>query len=399
MNLSLIQKTKNMLALKLAFKNLVGAGLRTWLNVSVLSFAFVIIIFYNGMIDGWNRQSRLDTQEWETGIGQFWHPEYDRYDTYTIKDAHASMSEEIQAEVKKKNLAPVLIAQATAFPQGRMLGVILRGVDPEQTVLKLPTATLATSDDIDYAIIGKRMAESTKLDAGDKLLIRWRDKNGTFDAREIQIASVFNCDVPTVDKGQIYLRLEVLQKMMGMRNEATMLVAGNGFDNKGLKNWDFKDNAFLLADMDKIIQAKKAGGSIMEGLLLIIALIAIFDTQVLSIFRRQKEIGTYIALGMTRAQVVGIFTVEGGAHSILATLLGAVYGIPLFLLLGKAGISMKAAQMTDMAIAEKIYPFYSLRLIIITIILVVISATIVSYLPARKISKMKPTDALKGKLQ
>jgi len=388
-----------MLALKLAFKNLVGAGLRTWLNVSVLSFAFVIIIFYNGMIDGWNRQSRLDTQEWETGIGQFWHPEYDRYDTYTIKDAHASMSEEIQAEVKKKNLAPVLISQATAFPQGRMLGVILRGVDPEQTVLKLPTATLATSDDIDYAIIGKRMAESTKLGAGDKLLIRWRDKNGTFDAREIQIASVFNCDVPTVDKGQIYLRLEVLQKMMGMRNEVTMLVAGNGFDNKGLKNWDFKDNVFLLADMDKIIQAKKAGGSIMEGLLLLIALIAIFDTQVLSIFRRQKEIGTYIALGMTRAQVVGIFTVEGGAHSILATLLGAVYGIPLFLLLGKAGISMKAAQMTDMAIAEKIYPFYSLRLIIITIILVVISATIVSYLPARKISKMKPTDALKGKLQ
>ena len=177
------------------------------------------------------------------------------------------------------------------------------------------------------------------------------------------------------------------------------LLQGMDSIGKDLKNWEFKDTGFLLADMDKIIQTKKAGGSIMEGLLLIIALIAIFDTQVLSIFRRQKEIGTYIALGMTRPQVVGIFTVEGGAHSILATLLGAVYGIPLFLLLDKVGISMKAAQMTDIPIAEKIYPYYSIRLIIITIILVVISATIVSYLPARKISKMKPTDALKGKLQ
>ena len=45
-----------MLSLKLAFKNLLGAGLRTWLNVLALSFAFVLIIFYNGMIDGWNRQ-------------------------------------------------------------------------------------------------------------------------------------------------------------------------------------------------------------------------------------------------------------------------------------------------------------------------------------------------------
>jgi ABC-type antimicrobial peptide transport system permease subunit len=54
---------------------------------------------------------------------------------------------------------------------------------------------------------------------------------------------------------------------------------------------------------------------------------------------------------------------------------------------------------TDLPIAEAIYPYYSLQLIIITIILVVISATIVSYMPARRISKMQPTDALKGKLQ
>jgi ABC-type lipoprotein release transport system permease subunit len=254
------------------------------------------------------------------------------------------------------------------------------------------------SDEYDYAIIGKRMAESAKLGVGDRLLIRWRDKNGTFDAREIEIASIFKSDVPVVDKGQIYLRLEILQKMMGLENEATILVAGKGYGKKVLKNWEFKDTDFLLADLDKIIQTKKAGGTLMEGLLLIIALIAIFDTQVLSIFRRQKEIGTYIALGMTRLQVVGIFTVEGAANSVLATLLGAAYGIPLFLLLDKVGIQMKAAQMTDIPIAETIFPYYSIRLIITTIILVVVSATIVSYLPARKISKMKPTDALKGKL-
>ena len=387
-----------MLAIKLAFKNLMGAGLRTWLNVTVLSFAFVIIVFYNGIIDGWNRQSRKDTIEWELGKGQFWHPEYDRYDPLTIADAHEVMSEEVQLEIKKKNLAPVLIAQANAFPQGRMKSVILKGVDPGQTILKLSASRLIPSDEYDYAIIGRRMAESARLKEGGKLLIRWRDKNGTFDAHEIKIAYIFKCDVPTADKSQIYLRLDVLQKMMGVENEATMLIAGRGFDQKVLKNWDFKDSGFLLADIDKIIQAKKTSGSIMEGLLLIIALIAIFDTQVLSIFRRQKEIGTYIALGMTRAQVVGIFTVEGGAHSILATLLGAAYGIPLFLLIDKAGLSMKAAQTTDLAIAEKIFPYYSFGLILFTVILVVISATVVSYLPARKISKMKPTDALKGKL-
>ena len=41
-----------MLAFKLAFKNIFGAGFRTFLNIAVLSFAFVIIIWHNGVIDG-----------------------------------------------------------------------------------------------------------------------------------------------------------------------------------------------------------------------------------------------------------------------------------------------------------------------------------------------------------
>ncbi|MFH0755925.1 MAG: FtsX-like permease family protein [Bacteroidota bacterium] len=390
-----------MLSLKLAFKNLLGAGLRTWLNVLALSFAFVLIIFYNGMIDGWNRQGSRDTKAWETGRGQFWHPAYDRYDPYTIEDSHQPLSKEVLSEIENKNLAPVLVAQANAYPQGRSINIILRGVDPEQTILKVPTADLPLSNGADYAIIGKGMAQSAKLSVGDNLLVRWRDKNGTFDAREFQIASIFKCDVPTADRGQIYLPIKNLQEMLGIENEATFLVAGEGFEMRKLDGWDFKDNDFLLSDMQKIIQSKKAGGSILQALLLIIALIAIFDTQVLSIFRRQKEIGTYIALGLTRAQVVGIFTVEGGAHSILAIILGSVYGIPLLLWLNKAGISMAYAQDMDfeLPMAEAIYPYYSLRLILITVIIVVITATIVSYLPARKISKMNPTEALKGKLQ
>lgn len=138
----------------------------------------------------------------------------------------------------------------------------------------------------------------------------------------------------------------------------------------------------------------------MYGLLFIIALLAIFDTQVLSIFRRQKEIGTYIALGMTRWQVVGIFTVEGSAYSILAILLGALYGMPLLLYLSKVGWAMPAAS-TNMgiSIAEKIYPVYGTGLVLTTIALVIFSATVVSFLPARKIAKLNPTDALKGKIQ
>lgn len=387
-----------MLALKLAFKNLIGAGLRTWLNVSVLSFAYVLIIFWNGMLNGWDRQGSRDTIEWETGQGQLWHPAYDKYDVFSIQDAHAPIDGEALGYVKAGKLTPVLFTPATAYPQGRQQGILLKGISADQKVVKLPSHLLKQDNGDVMALIGKRTAKALQLKKGDRMLVRWRDKNGTFDAMEITIADVFKSNVPSIDAGQVWLSLDTLQKMTGMINEATLLISGTDKINGNIGNWEYKNLDFLLADLNRIIESKRASAMIIQGMLLIIALLAIFDTQVLSIFRRQKEIGTYIALGMTRTQVVGIFTVEGGAHSILAALVGAIYGIPIFIWLASKGITFGVDDM-GITMAETIFPYYSIGLILTTTIFVILSATIVSFIPAKRISKMKPTDALKGKVQ
>lgn len=387
-----------MIAFKLAFKNLLGAGLRTWLNVTVLSFAYVLIIFWNGMLNGWDRQGSRDTIEWEAGQGQFWHPAYDKYDPFSIQDAHATVTGEAAKLVKDGIVTPLLFTTGTAYPQGHQQGVTIKGIDPDQNILKIPSHLLKQKGEGYQAIIGKRFAKSAKLKEGDAMLVRWRDSNGTFDAVEVTIAGVYSSDVPAVDNGQIWMALDTLRNLTDLENEATILVSGVKDIPANLKDWEYKDHDFLLADLNQIIESKRASSMIIQGMLLIIALLAIFDTQVLSIFRRQKEIGTYIALGMTRMQVVGIFTVEGGAHSILAALLGAVYGIPLFIWLSMNGISFGVSDM-GVTMAETIFPYYSIGLIITTTLFVIIAATVVSYIPARRISKMKPTDALKGKVQ
>jgi putative ABC transport system permease protein len=387
-----------MIAIKLAIKNILGAGWRSLLNIAVLSLAFVIIIWHNGTIDGWNQQARKDTQEWEIGGGQLWHPGYDPLDPLSIPDAHAPLSEQLLRQSEEGKLAPVLAVQGSAFPQGRMQGVLLKGIEPEQKILKIPTETLQNQPD--GALIGKRMAETLKLKVGDALLVRWRDSQGTFDALELNIAGIFDCNVPTIDAGQIWLPLERLQTMMNLPGEATFMVAAPGFQPAGASPWEFKSEDFLLADLNLIIQSKKGSGAILYGLLMVIALLAIFDTQVLSIFRRQREIGTYIALGMTRRQVIGIFTVEGSVYSILAILLGALYGAPFLWYLAKYGWAMPTGgQDMGISISDRIYPVYGMGLVLGTIILVVVAATVVSFLPARKIARLNPTDAIKGKIQ
>lgn len=390
-----------MIAIRLAYKNLIGAGLRTWLNAGVLSFAFVLIVFYNGLMDGWNVQAKRDTKNWEVGYGQLWHPDFDPLDVYTYQDAHAPITPNVQSLINDNQITPILLSQATAYPEGRLVTVLLKGIDPNQKILELPAEKLKVSKDGDLPVmLGERMAKSLKTKEGGTFLVRWRDKNGTFDALQAKVVAVFKTTVPTVDKGIIWMALPELQKITGMENEATMFVVNANYKGEKLDNWVFKSQDFLFTDIDLLIASKKGGASMLWGLILILALLAIFDTQVLSIFRRQKEIGTYIALGMTRWQVVGIFTVEGTAYSIFAALLATVYGTPLFLYLAKNGLTFPMGdQDFGVSISNVMYPNFTVGLVISTVVLVVLAATVVSFLPARKIAKLKPTEALKGKIQ
>jgi len=390
-----------MIAFKLAYKNLMGAGLRTLLIVFVLSLAYVLIIYMNGLYQGWDRQARIETIAWEVAEGQYWQEMYDPYDPMTLVDAHAELPSELEAAAAAGEAAPILITQATIYPEGRMMGVMLRGIDTRQKLLSLPTDKLDPDAEEITAIVGTRLAKSAGVQVGDYLLVRWRDVHGTFDATEVKISGIFNTQVPAVDAGQVWIPLKTLQQITGMPGEATLVVMNEAPEEvSSIAGWEFKGHDFLFRELEEMIKTKSVGGSMFYIIILALALLAVFDTQVLSIFRRQREIGTYIAMGMTRKQVVGIFTVEGGFHAILAVLLGAVYGFPLLLWTTNSGIKMPEG--TDdfgMAAAEHLYPYYSLALVVGSIILVTIATTVVSYMPSRKISKMNPNDAIRGKIQ
>ena len=382
------------LELNLALKNLFGARLRTLLNVLVLSFSFVIIIFLNSIMDGWDQQAQKDSIEWEFGNGHLINENFDPLDPYTILDGHGQIPE------KSIGLTPILDRQASIYPQGRMISIVLKGISSAQTILKLPTKILKESKEEFPVIIGKRLAESAKLNKGDHVQVRWRDDKGTYDANTLSIVEVFDSNVPNIDNGKIWIDIDKLWEMTNLDNEASYFIVDNQFKNPELTSWNFKSQFALLKSLKDLINQKKTSQSIVYGLLLAIALLAIFDTQILSIFRRQKEIGTYIALGMTRMRVVRLFTIEGSVYSILALIVGSIYGVPFFIYMSKVGFPIPPAdQKMGIALADVIYPVYGIRLVLITILTVIICATIVSYLPARKIAKLNPVLALKGKKQ
>jgi ABC-type lipoprotein release transport system permease subunit len=336
----------------------------------------------------------------EVGGGQYWHPAYDPYDPLSLTDAHGPVPGDLRSLAEAGKAAPVLVIQGTIYPGGRLFPVLVKGIDPGQVVINIPTSFLDAGEDEIPVLIGNRMAKTTGLKAGDTFTLQWRDARGTFDARDATVVQIMKTSVQTIDAGQIWIPLARLRAMTGLEGEAMFVIlAQNAARPSEAGAWIFKSRDDFLADVRAMVESKTAGSSILYAIFLALAMLGIFDTQVLSIFYRRKEMGTLMALGFTRGRVIGLFTLEGMLNGVLAAFVAAVYGIPLLTWMARTGWALPGdSDSYGFAIGERLFPAYGAGLVAGTTIIVLLATTVISFLPTRKIAKLKPTDALRGRM-
>lgn len=389
-----------MMTLRLAVRNLLSAGLRTWLNAAVLSLVFLAILTAQALLKGMYEQTERAMVASEYGGGQFTHPAYDRYDPLTISEAHGEPTKPLRELLDQGRATATLIVQGTIYPGGRLQPVLLKGIDPAQKIVDLPSHLLADGGEEIPVLLGTRMAQGTGLKEGDVCTVQWRDRFGTFDAREARVAAVFRTQVQSIDRGQLWLPLERLQEMAEMPGEATLVtlavgttgqVAGDGWLHMGLDD--------LLADIRNLVRSKMYGSMFVYAILVFLAMLAIFDTRVFAIFKRQREIGTLVAMGMTRVQVARLFTLEGVLNAMLALVLAGIYGWPLLGWFARTGWHLpETTDSYGYALGEVLYPVFGGQVVFETALIILILAAIVSFLPTRRITSVAPTDALRGRV-
>jgi putative ABC transport system permease protein len=123
----------------------------------------------------------------------------------------------------------------------------------------------------------------------------------------------------------------------------------------------------------------------------------IFNTMMMSVLERKKEIGTLSALGMGSRTIISLFLTEASLIALVGTLAGIVSGGILVALWGHFGFDVEAAYGTDMkglGYSKLIYPALTAgqyAAILITGLCVSIAAC---FMPARMASKIEPAEAL-----
>jgi putative ABC transport system permease protein len=168
-----------MITLRLALRNIIGTGIRAWLNALIISIALVSSTWNQGLVSGMDEQATQASEAIEYGGGQFWHEKYDPYDPLTLEEAHAPLPPALRELVENKKATAILVVQGSIYPRGRMRSLLLKGIDPGQQVLAFPSASLAGNAATDLPmLIGERMSRATGLKSGEGITLRWRQQPG-----------------------------------------------------------------------------------------------------------------------------------------------------------------------------------------------------------------------------
>jgi len=383
---------------KIALKNFFRQGTRAFLNILVTALTMIAVVFNLSLYNGFIAQAKRNMVRTDSAGGQYRAPNFDILMPTEWEDRTLPIPDSLK-QLDSKDKAEVLILQGEIYPRRRLFPVQLRGLDMNQSLLDLPMDQLKNEDprvkDGVPVILGTKMAKRAHLKTGDIVVLKWRDKFGAVDALDARVVDVVPLVNPRIDEGVVWMRLDHLRTLTQRLDEVTWVAVR---DYQGsVESMDFLDVDHLMEDILNMIEQDRRYAFILWLILIFLAGISVFNTQFLNIFKRQKEIGTLMALGMTPQKIVRVFTLEGSLAAVGAVIVALVLGTGIFAWFQSVGLDVSHLSESQIPIHEKILLDIKPMEVVSSMLTIVLIMIWVAWMPVKRISKVDPTLALRGK--
>ncbi len=382
----------------IANKNFYHQGLRAFLNVLVTALSIIALIFMLSLLNGFQAQATRNLVSTDVGGGHYRVPGFDILTPTEWEDFTMTVPE-VLSGLAEKDKVEVLVQQGQLYPNRRLFPVQLRGIEMDQSLLHLPLAGLKFYEDKPGgeipAVVGVKMARKAHLKKGDTVVLKWRDKGGAVDARDILIVDVGEMINPRIDDAVVWLRLDHLRSMTDREEEVSWVAVREYLGP--VKGFEFQGIKMLMADLLAMLRQDRINSKILWGILMVLVCTSVLNTQILNIFKRQKEIGTLMALGMEPQRIVKIFTLEGVLAALWALVLAVVLGVPFFVWFQGVGFDVTHLSEASFPVLETVYPDYQPREILVSVLIVLALVIAAAWMPVKKIIRLDPTLALRGR--
>jgi putative ABC transport system permease protein len=398
---------------RIAFRNVFRNRRRTALTLVVIVFGVVALIFFGGYKEVTFRNLRESTIRNRLGHMQVYQQGALKAKSEKPLDHGLENVAVIRAAIEQDPRVKTTAAQIN------LTGLITNGdksetflgtaVEPERDrsmgSQKMVSGTFLSSGETDAVIIGKGLAETLNVKPGDFLTLMTTTVTGSLNAMDVRVAGVFSTGVREYDDravkiplvgAQQLLQTQKVEKLLVMLKDTADTAAAKSTIEQlfAAKRWplEVRDWSQLATFYHQVVLLYNGIFGFLGIVVFAIVVLSVANTIMMAIFERTREIGTLMSMGTTRSRIWSMFLLEGLFVGILGGVIGLVAGYALAQLVNTMHIQLPPPPGYTRGYALEL--LLHAPVLIQSVLVAVITATVSAIFPAFKASRMKIVDAL-----
>ena len=427
---------------KMAWRNLGRHRGRTALSLLAIVMGVFVVVIAKGVIDGMVGSWLTYSINLESGHVRIIQPEY-RLKERLLSLSYPVGDDETPADViieKIRNLPSAQVATGR-IRFGMMLtagtGVRDPQADPDAEGTQEQEAVVGIG--VDFAqedravrlsqfvrgrlpepgvreiLLGRDLMARLGVEVGDRVNALFSTSFGSLRIATFRVSGKIESGLRLLDESTAYIPLDVAMGLLDMDGSVTEIVvfgrsaelasklktqvgqaladmAGASLRELAVVPWNEHNELIGFVSQAKAIY------TVIYIFLVILASFVVFNTQLMVVSERTREIGVLSALGLTPESIRRLFTIEGAVLAVAGSAGGALLGAVFNLWFGRVGIDLTGitqAMSSQILITPRLYPVTDVGVLVYSFVLGVAVTMAAVSIPARAAGALKPTEALR----
>ncbi len=399
--------------IRLGFRNVVRQRRRSAIATAAIAFGLAALILANGFIESILLEFREDTIESQLGHLQIVRPNYHdagKADPYAFLLPNTIPELEVRTQSPRiKAIIPRLSLTGLISHGESTLSFIGDGEEPGGQAaflkaLQITDGLNLSPDDPQGVIVGEGLARNLGIDVGDRVVLMSSTASGGINGVEVTVRGLFSTVSKSYDDIALRMPINTARRLLRTEGSHVWIVLLNDTADTDIVleqlNSKLPKGEFEIVPWYKLADFYNKTVTLfvkqIHGVKLIIALIillSVSNTMTISVMERIGEIGTSLALGITRTGIMRLFLIEGILLGCLGGLLGLLTGTSLAALISNIGIPMPPPPGTAHGYTAEI--LFSWNTALESFALVMCTVVIASIYPAWRGSRMQIVDSLR----
>lgn len=400
--------------LRIAIRNLRRNKNRTAVAVLTVASGLIAFLLAGGFIEWIFENMRESTIHSQLGHIQIVKPDYL---TKGISDPYAFLLPGDSPDIKKIRELPTVTntAQRLSFSglisHGEVTSSFIgEGVEPENEMvisdqIHIRAGTNLNESNSRAVLIGEGLAKNLGVKPGDPVVLLVTAANGSPNAIEVNVAGLFFTSSKEFDDNALRLPISLAHKLMRVDGATSWVILLN--NTKETESTAEKLKELLSASSVEVIRWTELADfynktvilfgkqiNLMQLIIALIIILTISNTQTMSVLERTTEIGTIMAVGSTRTDVLRLFILEGILIGVIGGAVGTLLGYLIAQILSAIGIPMPPPPGMETGFTAEI--IVTSKLAMDALLLAFLTTLTASIMPAWKASRMNVVDALRS---